>query len=52
MILCIGIKIYTSLHNYGQNSSQSGLVSKHGIYVGAGVVDDGYKGEVAVLLFN
>jgi dUTP pyrophosphatase len=31
---------------------RSGLAVKHGIATGAGVVDEDYRGEVRVLLFN
>lgn len=31
---------------------RSGLAVKHGIATGAGVVDEDYRGEVKILLFN
>jgi len=34
----------------GKIESRSSLASKHGINVGAGVIDSGYRGEVKVLL--
>ena len=37
---------------YGQVASKSGLSVKHGIEVGAGVIDEGYTGEVMVILYN
>lgn len=37
---------------YGQVASKSGLSVKHGIEVGAGVIDEGYTGEVMVMLYN
>ena len=37
---------------YGRVAPRSGLALKHGIDVGAGVVDANYRGNVAVLLFN
>jgi deoxyuridine 5'-triphosphate nucleotidohydrolase len=37
---------------YCRVAPRSGLAVKHGIDVGAGVVDCGYVGEVKVLLFN
>jgi dUTP pyrophosphatase len=37
---------------FGHILSRSGLSVKHGIHVGAGVIDEDYRGNVAVLLFN
>lgn len=37
---------------YGRIAPRSGLASKHFIDVGAGVIDEDYRGEVKVLLFN
>ena len=37
---------------YGRVAPRSGLASKHGIDVGAGVIDADYRGPVKVLLFN
>jgi dUTP pyrophosphatase len=37
---------------YGRVAPRSGLAVKHGIQVGAGVVDPDYMGEVKVVLFN
>lgn len=37
---------------YGRVAPRSGLTVKHGIHVGAGVVDADYRGEVGVVLFN
>ncbi|XP_071825214.1 uncharacterized protein [Apostichopus japonicus] len=37
---------------YGRVAPRSGLSSKHFVDVGAGVIDQDYRGEVKVLLFN
>ena len=37
---------------YGRVAPRSGLAVKHGIQVGAGVVDPDYTGEIKVVLFN
>jgi len=37
---------------YGRVAPRSGLALKHGIDVGAGVVDADYRGNVGVILFN
>jgi len=50
----VNTKIKVSLPNnhYGRIASRSGLALKHNIEVGAGVVDNGYYGEILVLLRN
>ncbi|CDI97414.1 dUTP pyrophosphatase [Echinococcus multilocularis] len=37
---------------YGRIAPRSGLTLKHGIDVGAGVVDQDYRGNIMVVLFN
>ena len=37
---------------YGRVAPRSGLALRHGIDVGAGVIDADYRGNVGVLLFN
>lgn len=48
-----GIQITNWPENtYGRIASRSGLAIKHGIEVGAGVIDRDYEGEIKVLLRN
>lgn len=37
---------------YGRVAPRSGLAAKHGIDVGAGVIDEDYRGNIGVILFN
>jgi dUTP pyrophosphatase len=37
---------------YGRVAPRSGLAAKHHIDVGAGVIDEDYRGNVGVVLFN
>ena len=47
-----GIALGLPIGVYGRVAPRSGLAVKHGIHVGAGVIDPDYTGEVKVLLFN
>eukprot|EP00438_Fugacium_kawagutii_P021502 Skav226567 [mRNA] locus=scaffold1701:81740:82258:- [translate_table: standard] len=47
-----GISIQVPKGTYGRVAGRSGLATKYGITVGAGVIDADYRGEVRVLLFN
>lgn len=47
-----GVALVLPVGTYGRVAPRSGLAVKHGINVGAGVVDPDYTGEVKVLLFN
>jgi dUTP pyrophosphatase len=47
-----GIAITVPTGTYGRIAPRSGLAVKHGIDVGAGVVDADYTGEVRVVIFN
>jgi len=47
-----GVAIVLPVGTYGRVAPRSGLAVKHGINVGAGVIDPDYRGEVKVLLFN
>ncbi len=46
------LAIMTPKGTYGRVAPRSGLALKHGIAVGAGVVDADYRGSVGVVLFN
>ncbi|XP_046979176.1 deoxyuridine 5'-triphosphate nucleotidohydrolase-like [Schistocerca americana] len=46
------IKIQLPKGCYGRIAPRSGLALKHHIDVGAGVVDEDYRGNVGVVLFN
>lgn len=41
-----------SPQTYGRIAPRSGLSLRHGLCVGAGVIDYSYSGEIKVLLFN
>lgn len=47
-----GIKIAVPSDYVGLIKDRSGLAAKHGIHTLAGVVDSGYRGEVAVVAHN
>ncbi|KAL9934092.1 hypothetical protein V8E36_007174 [Tilletia maclaganii] len=47
-----GIKVAIPEGCYGRVAPRSGLAAKHGIDVGAGVIDSDYRGLLGVLLFN
>ncbi|GLV45374.1 Deoxyuridine triphosphatase [Carabus blaptoides fortunei] len=46
------IKIELPEECYGRIAPRSGLAAKHSIDVGAGVIDEDYRGPVKVILFN
>lgn len=47
-----GLKFAIPSGYYGRIAPRSGLALRHGIDVGAGVIDACYRGAVAVILFN
>uniref|UniRef100_A0A915DV87 Deoxyuridine 5'-triphosphate nucleotidohydrolase n=1 Tax=Ditylenchus dipsaci TaxID=166011 RepID=A0A915DV87_9BILA len=51
-LVSTGLKVAIPTGYYGRVAPRSGLASKHFIDVGAGVVDEDYRGELKVLLFN
>jgi dUTP pyrophosphatase len=46
------IAIAVPAGTYGRVAPRSGLALKHGVHLGAGVVDRDYRGNVGVVLFN
>ena len=46
------IKLQIPLGYYGRLASKSGLAILHQLYVGAGVIDPDYTGEIMVLIIN
>ena len=47
-----GLSIAIPAETYARVAPRSGLAVKHFIDTGAGVVDEDYRGEVGVVLFN
>lgn len=51
-LVSTGLKVALPTSTYGRVAPRSGLALKQQIDVGAGVIDEDYRGEVKVLLFN
>jgi dUTP pyrophosphatase len=51
-VVCTDLAVGIPPGHYGRVASRSGLAAKHGIQVGAGVIDEDYRGPVNVVLFN
>lgn len=47
-----GFSLAIPQDHYGRLAPRSGLAVRHGLSVGAGVIDSDYRGELHVLLFN
>ena len=47
-----GLSIAIPAGTYARVAPRSGLAVKHFVDTGAGVVDEDYRGEVGVVLFN
>lgn len=52
LLVKLDITIELPVQTFGHILPQSGLALKHGIHVGTGVIDQDYRGNVGVLLFN
>ncbi|AXS67752.1 dUTPase [Cryptophlebia peltastica nucleopolyhedrovirus] len=48
----MGLAIEMPTNMYARIESRSGLAANHKIVVGAGIIDNDYRGEIKVLLFN
>jgi dUTP pyrophosphatase len=51
-VISTGLQVQLPSGVYGRIAPRSGLAVKHGIDVGAGVIDPDYTGEIRVVLFN
>jgi dUTP pyrophosphatase len=52
LLVPLDISIKLPSQTFGHILPRSGLALKYGIHVGAGVIDEDYRGNVGVLLFN
>lgn len=51
-VVSTGVRVMIPEGHYGRIASRSSLAIKFGIMVGGGVIDQDYRGEVMVLLYN
>ena len=52
MIIPTGFSIEIPQGYYGRLAGKSGLASRHGIMINAGVIDSGYRGEIKAIVMN
>ena len=52
VVVSTGVSVELPPGTYGRIESRVGLAVKHGVTVGAGLVDPDYKDELKVVLFN
>jgi len=52
VVVSTGVSVEFPPGTYGRIESRAGLAVKHGVTVGAAVVDPDYKDELKVVLFN
>ena len=52
ILVSLGICIEFPTHVYGHLASRSSLSCQFGLEVGAGIIDQDYRGEIKVLLYN
>ena len=51
-LVSTGVSVALPYDAVGQVWPRSGLAVRHGLHVGAGIIDADYRGEIKVLLFN